>query len=231
MRKAFLAFVIAGLMAVWATPASAVVLYSSGTPDYYGGWYSDPTNSPWQAYDDFTLSSAATITGIEWWGFYFSGNTQPTTDAFMYDIQSNPGGGGGPSGDITSGSLGTGSPVATGSFSTVTSGTLEFYEYNAAVNISLPAGSYFLSIYDTPSNPGNAFCWATTPESPTDIWDYYFPSSSWESELAYYGDAGYGLEGAAFNLTGETVPEPATMTLLGLGLAGLGAKVARRRSR
>jgi hypothetical protein len=200
----------------------------------HGGWYSDPTNSSWQAYDDFTLSSASTITGIEWWGFYFPGNTPPATDAFMYDIQSNPGGGGGPSGDITSGSLGDGSPIDTGSYATTTSGTLEFYEYSAAVNIALPAGAYFLSIDDTASNPGNVFCWATTPESPTDIWDIY-SGSTWESQLAYYGDTGYGLEGAAFNLTGEssgaTVPEPATMTLLGLGLAGLATKVARRKNR
>jgi hypothetical protein len=228
MRKVFFAFVIAGLMAVWATPASAVVLYSSGTPDYVDAYYSDPTNDTYEAYGDFTLSSAATITGIEWWGFYYSGNTPPATDAFTYDIQSNPGGGGAPSGDITSGSLGTGSPTDTGSYLITYLGeNYDIYEYSASTSIYLPAGSYFLGIWDTASNPGNAFSWATTGETPSD--EYSYSSGTWYAGTIY---SGLGPdEGVAFNLTGNVVPEPATMTLLGLGLAGLGAKIARRRSR
>ena len=98
-------------MAVWSAPASAVTLYDNLTPDGVTGFLSDPQNAGpgggdiFVAYDNFTLASASTITGVNWWGFYYAGNTPPVTDAFTYDIQSNPGGNAQPSGEISHGSL------------------------------------------------------------------------------------------------------------------------------
>jgi hypothetical protein len=243
MRKAWLALVIAGLMIVWSASASAisgpVTLYDDGGPNGGGAYFSDSTNiwgyntSICLAYDTFTLSSPATITGMQWWGAYVAYDedtssaipgTPPTTDSFQYDIQSNPGGDVAPGGEITNGQLGTGNRADTGSADNYGS---EIYEYSAdGLDISLPAGNYFLCISDSASNPGNTWGWETSGLTPDDVWSDFPGLPSWLDD---------GNVGLAFNLTGnETVgspvPEPATMALLGLGLAGLIGRRMRRSS-
>jgi hypothetical protein len=161
---------------------------------------------------------------MEWWGFYYSGNTPPASgDIFDYDIQSNPGGGGQPSGDITSGVLGSLAVTDTG---TLDQGLFEVYKYDASASVTLPAGTYYLSIYDTVSNPGNTFAWCESTVSAVGTSEWSYDTSG------AFGWLGSPEVGLAFNLTGgAAVPEPATMTLFGLGLAGLVSKLARRKNR
>ena len=240
MRKLWVAFVIAGVMAVWSPPASAGTIYDNGTPDYSTGFISDSQNSSYSymnvlyvAYDYFTLTSPSKITGMEWWGFYapsilppdiggfLPGNTPPAGgDIFKYDIRLSNGP---PIGEeITNGTLSGLSRADTGT--SQISYSSEMYEYDATSDISLPAGTYFLSIYDTASNPGNAFAWATSKAityDPTyDAWYLNWTSQSWG------GSFNVGL---AFNLTGEPVPEPISMIFFGTGLVAVGGYVSRRR--
>jgi len=242
MRKICLAFAIAGLIAVWSSSASAVTLYDNGGPETPGtsGFVSDPVNNNSEAYDYFTLASPATITGINWWGFYTfvitPGPVPPGGDSFQFEIQANDGNSADtPQGPLTppqNGSLGSGNGTDTG----LTGGDgATIYSYSATTSITLPAGSYYLGIWDTAPNldPANgqsaSFFWAISDTTEDGVWTYNPPGTSWG------GPEGDGL---AFNLTGSVnappgptaIPEPATMTLLGLGLAGLVAKVARRKS-
>jgi hypothetical protein len=231
MRKVWLAFLMGGLMALWSAPASAspVSLSNNGTPDYKNICFSDTANNIFEAYDYFTLGSASKITGIEWWGVYYGANTPPKGgNLFEYEIQSNPGSNGQPNGeyDSDSGSLGSGSPVNTGSHSFAIGGSYNVYEFNATTSISLPAGSYFLTIYGTVSDPGNMYGWATSEETQTDEWSYSPAFHFWD------GPSDAGL---AFNLTGNyetaSTPEPVSLIFFGTGLVAVGGYVARRRSR
>jgi hypothetical protein len=206
-------------MAVSSATASAVVLYDDGGPNFINGWASDPVNSGYEAYDTFTLSSASWITGITWYGFYpLPDYTPPPTDAFDYIIATNPGGGAAPTLPVlSSGSLGNGNRTAYVE--------ADSYEYSAATDIYLPAGSYFLSIYDTAVNPPGGWAWydSAGPGSNTS-WETVPPLGdgiAWQDPT--------NTAGLAFSLTGVPVPEPATMTLLGLGVAGLIGRQIRRR--
>ena len=226
MRTAWLAFLLAGLMAVWSASASAVTLVNNGGSSGYGGAFSDTANGlQWEAYNDFTLTSAATITGMEWWGGYYSfaSVNNAITDAFDCIIATDSGGGQ-PGATVASGSLNSLTRTYTGSEDAA---GMEVYDYTAELSpdITLAAGQYYLDIYDTVSNPSDdSFTWELSATGVgTAEWSYSNSLDEWANNSPAQ---------LAFNLTGDVVvPEPATMTLLGLGLAGLMAKFARRKNR
>ncbi len=168
--------------------------------------------------DDFTLSSATTINSITWWGFNEAGGWTETksyqgfTFTFYADNSGIPG-----ASFLTIDPVTLISANADGNYSDPS-----VWVYTAALNVSLNAGTYWLSIYDKPTD--SSWGWMMSDGVPDGV-------TSWSSQKMGAGDWSQNAmySNAAFELTGSQVPIPTAAWLLALGLVGLA--VVRRRIR
>lgn len=200
-------------------PGSIPMSYSSNANTYYGLS---------RVADDFTLSSASTITGITWWGFNESGGWSGTSSyqGFTFTFYADNSG-------IPGASLLTIDPV------TLTSANVDNYYspsyapesvwvYTAALSVPLNAGTYWLSIYDT--NTSSKWGWMMSDDAPDGVTPWALQkigAGEWTPTYDLSGNSMYS--NAAFKLTGSQVPIPTAAWLLALGLIGLA--VVRRRIR
>ena len=221
-------FLTLALASPWSVTATADVIFDNGTYSTSVLHTSNPEGGSFLHANSFVLQDgASTITDIHWWGSYVS-DTAVQNDDFTIQIFADDGG----IPDVASAlflDLNVGNAV-----NRMDTGDdyLEFniYSYSADFSpLQLDAGTvYWVSIFNNPGpNPGPNWAWMEADGTYSGSIAYLAEGfgTGWQNN-AYEGRA------LAFQLTndGVVVPEPASITLLGLGIAGLVVRMRRRKA-
>lgn len=187
--------------------AADPVIFDNGLPDEVSGVLSGVFDGV-LALDDFVLAEGANVvTDVHWWGAFTS--TLPSLDGITFALAIlDPG-------DIANPIISpTVSPIVqpTDLDIELAAAPLDIFEFSVVLDepLALVAGqTYYLALaYFGPFQ--TSWLWATSNQS-----GLHFTVAT---------DALEPVEGdgdLAFQLTGGVIPEPATMSLLGLGLGGL----------
>ncbi len=200
--------VVLGLM---TCGAQAAVVYNNGAAasnSYRCAEDSGACSGTWTVFDDFTLSSATTITDIKWTAYLYGGlGDYNGARAWVYSADPV----------FANGAL-LATVVAQVGSPTRSSLGGDFYDIDlSGLSISLNAGIYWLGIqHDTTFNYATVACTASCSSG---------NSTQWQNGGA--GVRNYDAKSYAFSLESNPVSNPistpATLALLGLGLFGVGA--------
>jgi hypothetical protein len=217
-RLSFLA--LAGMLLALAVPgwAGQVLVYAQN-PDYQGLYASQNDTSTIfgafaQAYDNFSLGTAGTLTQVQWVGGYY--NPQTLGPISMFNVGFYANNGGQPGSLITSFAI---AGNAGESFLQLDALGDPTYLYTATVNFAASGGTtYWLSVVPSLSFPPQ---WGWTSSSQGDgisYQDYFGTRSSNPTDLAF----------ALFETQQTGVPEPGSLMLLGTGIIGIAGVIRRK---
>jgi hypothetical protein len=214
MKKRWvLGFLLLSLvLSISVTRAESVLVYNNGLPNGLGGG-SEITH--FLGAEDFTLSSAQTITDVRFWAFIYTGGSY--NGSIAWDIYDDNGG---KPGNILFFGLAT--PTQT-FYHNVDS--YPGYQYDFSIGTkSLAAGTYWLALHNGPLTSTDDFqlYWESANDNST-LTGYYKEApflGDWQEQFISIDKPNENE--AAFQLYNNTVvPIPGALWLLGSGLMGL----------
>jgi hypothetical protein len=191
---------------------ASVIVYHNGPPNQVNG----NEITKWIQAEDFEFAQPIRLTDIHFWSL------EGTTDyqgSIAYTIYSD--GGGAPGAVLAREEVNPTTRIGTG----VSAFGLDEYAYGLNITpIFLTPGTYWLGLHNGPltTSIGANFYWETTAANAT--------LTGREDETPFDVDGWSATSSEhAFYLTGDPVPEPGTLFLIGTGITGLG--LLRRRQR
>jgi len=205
---------------VWGTAAHAAVIFSNGGIGN-NGFISDtdfPPNGQFSA-DDFILATGAnTITGIQWTGSYFPGNTPQAADVFTIQIYADVAGAPAAGAPLLTLPIGNPGRTDTG-VNTLAGDDIFAYSVNVAPIVVAAGTRFWLSIFNNTSVDTNDNWFWTIQDGAGNSFTRTDMAGAW-SQINNRHD---------FTLIGTVVPEPSTLALLLIG--GIGLLSCRRNAR